>query len=202
MTKIKLCGLTRSEDIACANETGPDYIGFVFWKKSSRYVDKAGAKRLKEALDPAIKAVGVFVDDSVETIADIANSGIIDVIQLHGTEGEAYIDKLRSLTKAQIIKAFKIKTDEDVKAAECSTADLVLLDAGMGQGQAFDWDMIKGITRPYILAGGLDCENVSDAVAKLDPYGVDVSSGIETDGHKAPAKMREFVSIVRNSEHR
>ncbi len=199
MTKIKLCGLTRAEDIACANEIKPDYIGFVFWQKSSRCVDVQSAGKLKTTLDPAIKAVGVFVDGNVNVVADIANDGIIDVIQLHGSEDENYIAMLKSMTPAKIIKAFKIKTKEDIDAAIASTADLVLLDAGMGDGRTFDWDLIKGMTRPYILAGGLGCDNVKEAVIKLDPYGVDVSSGIETDGRKDPGKMRRFADIVRES---
>ncbi len=200
MTKIKLCGLMRPEDIACANRLRPDHVGFVFWPKSKRYIEKESARRLKEALDPAIKAVGVFVEERVETVADIANSGTVDAVQLHGQEDEAYIRKLRDLTSAQIIKAFKIKTKDDVKAANGSTADLVLLDAGMGEGQTFDWDLIRDIGRPYILAGGLDCENVAEAITRLAPYAVDVSSGIESAGRKDPAKMNEFVSIVRNTD--
>ena len=202
MTKIKLCGLSRPEDIDCANEIRPDFVGFVFWPKSSRYVDKDNAKRLKDMLAPSVKAVGVFVDEDAGVIADMANDGIIDRVQLHGKEDETYISKLRGLTQAKIIKAFKIRTKEDIKAATDSTADLVLLDAGMGDGQTFDWDLIKGITRPYILAGGLDCTNVKEAVTKLAPYAVDVSSGIETGSHKDPRKMREFVSIIRNTDKR
>ncbi len=191
----------RPEDIACANKLRPDHVGFVFWPKSKRYIEKESARRLKEALDPAIKAVGVFVEERVETVADIANSGTVDAVQLHGQEDEAYIRKLRDLTSAQIIKAFKIKTKEDVKAANGSPADLVLLDAGMGEGKTFDWDMIRDISRPYILAGGLDCTNVKEAITKLAPYAVDVSSGIETDGRKDPVKMNEFVNIIRSTDH-
>jgi len=198
MTKIKLCGLSRPEDIAVANEIVPDYIGFVFAKKSRRHVSKHEAADLKTLLKPGIEAVGVFVDEEVRMVAELLNDKIIDVAQLHGSEDEAYIGQLRALTDACIIKAFKISTREDVQKAIKSSADYILLDSGAGDGLAFDWEMIGTIERPYFLAGGLDCDNVSDAVKKLDPFAVDVSSGIETDGCKDARKMDKFVSTVRN----
>ena len=199
MTKIKFCGLTRDEDIAAANELMPDYIGFVFWQKSKRNISLDKAKKLKELLLPDIKAVGVFVDEDVKIIAKYLSDGIIDIAQLHGSEDDDYIDRLRVLTdkKYQIIKAFKIKNEEDVKKANNSTSDYVLLDAGMGEGCTFNWTYLDKIERPYFLAGGLDTGNVREAVSAHIPFAVDVSSGIETNGKKDADKMRKFVEEVR-----
>lgn len=198
MTKIKLCGLRRAEDIEAAVLLKPEYIGFVFYKKSKRYISPEEARILKSILDTDhIKAVGVFVNENPKTVADLLEKGIIDIAQLHGVEDESYIKALRKLTDRPLIKAFKIKTKEDLKKAEASSADMILLDAGMGDGVSFDWDLLKSFSRPYILAGGLDPLNVKDAVEKLHPYGVDVSSGIETAGVKDIDKMREFVFRVR-----
>lgn len=197
MTKIKLCGLTRPEDIQAANELKPDYIGFVFAPQSRRHVTPRQAAQLEELLDPEIPVVGVFVNETIETISALRECGIIDVAQLHGDEDEEYITALRELTDMPIIKAFRIETEEDVAAAEGSTADHVLLDSGCGTGTAFDWSLLQQIQRPYFLAGGLRIENVRGAVEALHPYAVDVSSGIETGGVKDPEKMREFVHAVR-----
>ena len=198
MTKIKLCGLRRAEDIEAAGLLKPEYIGFVFYKKSKRYISPEEARILKSILDTDhIKAVGVFVNENPKTVADLLEKGIIDRAQLHGDEDEEYIKALRKLTDRPLIKAFKIKTKEDLKKAEASSADMILLDAGMGDGVSFDWNLLKNFNRPYILAGGLDPLNVKGAVEKLHPYGVDVSSGIETAGVKDIDKMREFVFRVR-----
>ena len=198
MTKIKLCGLRRAEDIEAAVLLKPEYIGFVFYKKSKRYISPEEARILKSILDTDhIKAVGVFVNENPKTVADLLEKGIVDIAQLHGDEDEEYIKALRKLTDRPLIKAFKIKTKEDLKKAEASSADMILLDAGMGDGVSFDWNLLKNFNRPYILAGGLDPLNVKGAVEKLHPYGVDVSSGIETTGVKDIGKMREFVFRVR-----
>ena len=195
MTKIKLCGLRRAEDIEAANLLKPDYIGFVFYKKSKRYVSVEEAKILKSML--LVKAVGVFVNEDPKAVADLLEKGIIDLAQLHGSEDEDYIKDLRKLTEKPLIKAFQVKTEEDLKKAEASSADMILLDAGTGDGVSFDWDMLKSFKRPYFLAGGLYPQNVKEAIEKLHPYGVDVSSGIETDGVKDIKKMREFMANVR-----
>lgn len=197
MTKIKLCGLTRPCDIAAANELMPEYIGFVFAKKSRRYVTPLAAAELKMQLHRDITAVGVFVDSPPEEIAELLDSGVIDAAQLHGGEGEKDIAKLRILTKKPIIQAFTIKTEADINRAEQSSADCILLDSGAGTGAVFDWDLIKSVSRPYFLAGGLSASNVSVAVERLHPYAVDVSSGIETDGFKDRFKMAEFAAAVR-----
>lgn len=198
MTGVKLCGLTRAEDIAAANELVPEYIGFVFYPKSRRFVTPDQAARLKDLLHPGIAAVGVFVDEAPETVAGLLGRGIIDMAQLHGGEDEAYIRRLRGLTGQKIIKAFRMDREADVAAARSSGADYVLLDSGNGgTGTPFDWDLVREIGRPYFLAGGLNSDNVERAVRRFHPYAVDVSSGIETEGHKDGEKMRRFVRAVR-----
>ena len=151
MTKIKLCGLSRQCDIEWANELKPDYIGFIFWSKSKRNVSPERAKELKALLSPDIKAVGVFVDEPIENIAKLLSDNIIDLAQLHGSEDEEYIARLRTLSDKPIIKAFLLKSKEDAKRAEKSTADHILLDSGMGTGKGFDRSLLKNISRPYFL---------------------------------------------------
>lgn len=203
MTKLKLCGLVRICDIEAVNRLNPEYIGFVFAKKSRRYVDPAQARKLRARLNKGISPVGVFVNESPEAIADLVRSGIIDVIQLHGSEGEDFLRKLRELVSCPIIKAFSVKTPQDVRIACESSADLILLDSGGGgTGTVFDWDLLEPIRRPWFLAGGLSPENAADAIRRLAPYGVDVSSGIETDGVKDIQKMNDFVRAVRGAAER
>lgn len=198
MTRIKLCGLSRPCDIEAANELKPDYIGFVFASKSRRYVSPEKAAELKKLLHPDILAVGVFVNEEIRLIADLLNKGVIDVAQLHGREDEAYVRKLRSHTSKPLIQAFRIDTSENVETAQRASADFILLDSGEGgTGRPFNWELLQSIRRPYFLAGGLTPENVGDAVASLQPFGVDVSSGIETDGVKDKEKMTAFVAAVR-----
>ncbi len=199
--KIKLCGLMRPSDIEAANLLHPDYVGFVFARKSRRYVSLERVKTLKELLHPDILAVGVFVDEEPDAVAAWLAAGVIDLAQLHGGEDEAYMEKLRGLTDKPIIKAFSVKGEGDIRNANESSADYVLLDAGDGgTGTAFDREMLAGMNRPYFLAGGLDPSTVGEAVRRWRPYGVDVSSGIETDGVKDADKMREFVDHVRKVE--
>lgn len=197
MTRIKLCGLKRIEDIQTVNQLLPDYIGFVFAQKSKRYVSPAQAAELKSSLDPEIAAVGVFVNEKPEKVADLLNKDTIDLAQLHGSEDEAYIYRLRSLTYKPLIKAFRIKDKSDLETAESCSADYILLDAGAGDGLTFDWSILQSFSRPYFLAGGLDPSNVKMAIEKLSPYAVDVSSGIETNGFKDAAKMKAFADAVR-----
>lgn len=202
MTKIKLCGLSRCCDIEAANELKPEYIGFVFAPKSKRFVSKKTAAELKLLLSPDIQTVGVFVNEASEAIADLLNSGIIDIAQLHGSEDEEYIRQLRLYTDKPIIKAFRIVSKQDIDAANSSTADYVLLDSGGGTGEVFDWELIRGMKRFYFLAGGLGICNVERAVEMLSPYAVDVSSGVETDGLKDKIKMEKFVTAVRKVDRR
>ena len=132
MTKIKICGLSRLEDISAVKALKPEYIGFVFFKKSRRYVSPEKALELKKILDKEIKAVGVFVDEDIKTVEKFLKSGIIDIAQLHGNETDDYIKSLKELTVQPVIKAFKIRSSSDIEKAEKCTADMILLDAGMG----------------------------------------------------------------------
>lgn len=202
MTKIKLCGLSRIEDIEAANMLKPDFIGFVFAAKSKRRVSHLKAAELKSKLNPETKAVGVFLDDDLDTVGALMNLGIVDMVQLHGSEDEEYIAKLRAITDKPIIKAFIINNENDVRLAEESSADYILLDGGKGEGRAFNWKLLEEIKRPFFLAGGLNTDNAEAAVADLHPFAVDVSTGIETDGVKDKEKMTAFVAAVRKGEAR
>ena len=203
MTRIKLCGLSRPQDIAAANELKPEYIGFVFAKKSRRYVTPETAKTLRADLAQGIRAVGVFVDEPAESVAALLREGVIDIAQLHGAEDEEYIRTLRALTDRPIVKAFRLGTGETADAQEvlqkalASTADAVLLDSGAGTGMVLNWELLRDFPRPYFLAGGLNPDNVAEAIRMLHPAAVDVSSGIESDGVKDAGKMRDFVCEVR-----
>ena len=200
MTRIKLCGLTRPCDIEAVNILEPEYIGFVFAPKSKRYVTHDQATGLKHQLSPGITVVGVFVNETPETVVYLLSSGIIDIAQLHGSESETYIKNLRQLTAKPIIKAFRIKTANDIAKAVSSSADYVLLDSGDGTGTVFEWNVIQNIKRPYFLAGGLTPANVGPAIRTLSPFAVDVSSGIETSGLKDKTKMAAFIAAVRKED--
>lgn len=199
-TKIKICGLSRREDIDYANRVRPDYIGFVFWEKSRRYVDRERAELLKQALSPDISAVGVFVNAPCRKVTDLLEGGIIDMAQLHGDETEEDIQYIRAVTAKPVIKAVKVKTRYDVEAWLDSAADYLLFDSGMGSGVAFDWSLLEGVDRDFFLAGGLHAGNLGQVIESLNPYAVDLSSGVETDGVKDLAKMQAAVDIVRGGK--
>ncbi len=186
MAKIKICGLKRLEDIEYVNITKPDYIGFVF-AKSKRQIDIETAISLKERLNDDIKAVGVFVNEKIDKILEIENLNIIDVIQLHGDENDEYIKELRSKTKLEIIKAYR-----DSKYADYSLFDNI----NPGSGETFDWKIINS-KKKYFLAGGINSSNIKEAL-KLNPYAIDVSSSVETNGVKDFNKIEEIVRIVRD----
>ena len=198
MTKIKFCGLRTIDDVHAANEIFPEYVGFVFAPKSKRLITSAQAEKLRNALSKKILAVGVFVNAEISNVAELLNAGIIDAAQLHGSEDDAYIKKIRDITQKPIIKAFKIHSAEDVRTAEKSLADFILVDAGAGDGKTFDWSLLKNLRREYFLAGGLTADNVINAIELLKPFAVDVSSGIELDGRKNFDKMKTFASAVRS----
>jgi len=196
-TKVKICGLTKAYEIELVNGFKPDYIGFVF-AESKRKVIPAQVLALRESLSPDIAVVGVFVNEAMKKVVDLIKHGIIDVVQLHGLEDEAYIKKLKSLIKAPIIKAIAVEKKGDVMAWADSKADYLLLDQkGGGTGQVFDWDLIDPVDKPYFLAGGLQVDNVTEAIRKTKPYAVDVSSGVESGGRKDGLKIKEFIERVR-----
>lgn len=185
------------EDIEYANEVLPEFIGFVFAPKSRRYVSFEQAKKFRGELDYRIAAVGVFVDEDIENIVRLVKDEVIDMVQLHGSEDNAYIAKLREMAEVPIIQAFKIIDSYDAESAVLSDADFVLLDSGMGTGKTFDWSLIKSINRPYFLAGGISPENAAQAVERFSPYAVDASSSLETDGVKDLSKMTALARAVR-----
>lgn len=197
MVRVKLCGLSRLADVEAVNELLPEYVGFVFWAKSRRYVTPEAAALLRSSLHPDIEAVGVFVDEDVDEAAHIVESVGLGLVQLHGHESPEYISRLRKAVSVPVIKAFKVRSVNDVDEARRCQADYVMLDSGMGTGKVFSWELVKNVGRDYFLAGGLTPENVGEAVNSLKPFAVDVSSGIETDGTKDALKMKEFVRAVR-----
>lgn len=202
MTKIKICGLKRYEDISYVNESLPDYVGFVF-ARSRRQVTREQALKLREGLMDGIIPVGVFVNESVDVVAGLVNDGIIDMAQLHGDESEEYINELRAkLKRGGIIKAVRVKDESDVISAGYSTADYILFDTYSkgeygGTGMTFAWSVLKNFERPYFLAGGISSENVEEAVKSMSPYAVDVSSAVETDGIKDRDKIADIIKKVR-----
>lgn len=196
--RVKLCGMFRDEDIAAVNECLPEMMGFITsFPKSSRNVEPKELDRLAEMVDERIYRVGVSVNLPFSRVAHNANHHV-DIVQLHGDEDETYIKGVRMRSYAGIIQAFRVRDKADVERAKRSSADMVLLDAGQGSGQQFDWSLIEDLGRPFILAGGLTPENVAEAVSSLHPWGVDMSSGIETDGLKDPQKMAAAVAAVRS----
>lgn len=199
-TRIKICGLTRPEDIQAVNQAKPDFCGFIVeFPKSRRNVTVDQLRKLREKLDENILPAGVFVNAPSELPAMLLNEGTIALAQLHGQEDEEYITRLKGMTDQLLIKAFSIKTEEDVEQALRSGADYILLDQGAGgTGETFDWNLVPSIKRPWFLAGGLGCDNLETAIQRLHPWAVDLSSSVETDGHKDPDKILKAVQAVRN----
>ncbi len=198
MSKIKICGLFREIDIKYINETKPDFAGFIIdFPKSHRSINYDMAKNLISQLDKNIKSVCVFVDMPIEHIEKFAK--ICDIIQLHGSEDNDFIDKLRKkLPDTEIWKAFKIKKSEDLNKAKASTADIILLDNGYGTGEVFDWGIINEINRDFILAGGINAENANEAIEKFMPYSIDLSSSVESEKVKDFTKIKNIIDIVRS----
>ena len=198
--KIKICGIRRKEDALVCNSYLPEYVGFMFWEGSRRYITPAEAEGLSQVLDKRIQRVGVFVDQPISDIAKADSSGIIDVVQLHGHEDADYIAELKSVTDLPVIKAFAVRNGATADEINNSPADMVLIDSGRGgTGETFDWSFLEGITREYFLAGGLAPGNAAEA-AKTDAYALDVSSGVETDGYKDADKIRRFIGSVRGTK--
>ena len=213
MQKIKLCGMMKPCDIEYANRVKPDFVGFIF-ANTRRKISATQAKQFREALDAEIPAVGVFVNEDISVIASLVQDGCIDMIQLHGEEDADYIRRLREICDVPVIKAVKVQTVEQIRQAAALPVDYLLLDTyrkGVlgGTGEAFDWELLReakaaaGDTaegelfgKPYFLAGGLHAGNLREAAA-FGSYGLDVSSGIETDGSKDFTKMVEVMELVR-----
>ena len=200
-SKIKICGLSRPEDIAAVNQAKPDYAGFVF-AKSRRQVAECNAKRLRRLMDPAIPAVGVFVNEALDRVVALAAAGVVQWIQLHGDEGGDYIARLREQTACPIIKAVRVQSETQILAVQALPCDYLLLDTYGpaqygGMGTAFDWTMIPPLEKPFFLAGGLNMGNIDRALVQ-GAYCLDVSSGVETEGYKDPEKIGQIVNKVRS----
>lgn len=202
MSKIKICGIKRFEDILAVNEAKPDYIGFVF-AKSKRRVSPEQASELVAMLDPAVKVVGVFVDEELRTAAAVAKQCPLDVIQLHGSESAEYIRKIRGMTRKEIWKAVRVRSRQDIEEAQKLGADRLLLDSFVedthgGSGTAFDYGLLSGFdTGEFIIAGGINAENIAQTIDTLQPFAVDVSSGAESGGIKDADKIISLVAKVR-----
>ena len=204
MTKIKICGLRREEDVDYVNVCRPNYAGFVF-AESKRKVTKEQAKHLRSQLEQGIVPVGVFVNETIDTIAELVEEGVIEVIQLHGDETESYIEALRwRVGNTKIIKAVRVASKEDVTDCEMTIADYLLFDSRTlegygGTGKQFDWKLIAQIQKPFFLAGGIHTENVEEAIKMTRPFAVDVSSSVEKNGYKDRDKIIEIVEKVRRN---
>lgn len=206
MTLVKVCGVTNLEDALAALDAGADMLGFNFYRRSPRYVTPAEARRVVERLPGGVSCVGVFVNEPTPgDVIDVAREARLGAVQLHGDEPPEFCQSLRGLTT---IKALRVGADYDVENAASYRTDAVLLDAYVpgergGTGHTFDWGLAS-VTRERVpqlfLAGGLNPDNVSAAVAAVRPHAVDVCSGVETSpGRKSPELMRRFVEQVRSS---
>lgn len=207
--KIKLCGIKRPEDVDCLNRFRPDYAGFVF-AGGKRRVTPLQAASLAEKLDPRIRRAGVFVDETPERIAAAARAAGLDAVQLHGNETSATVRALRRLLPgAEIWKAVRLRDETSIPAALKLGADLLLIDsfspgAVGGTGKTADLGLLRSarLKIPYFLAGGLNAENILPIVREFSPFGVDVSSGIETNGVKDPVKIETIMRILREESRK
>ncbi len=191
MAKIKICGLTREEDIKYVNELKPDYIGFILTAGFRRSITAQQAKNLKSLLREDIKAVGVFVDESIDNINFFIDNKIIDAVQLHGNESPDLCRKI----SVPVIKCFKPRDFDKIGMYD---TNYFMFDSGMGTGSTFNWLQIPKTDTPFFLAGGLNAENIPDAIKKINPFAVDLSSSVETHGVKDYEKIKQAMESVRN----
>lgn len=204
MVKVKICGIKTLQDVEFVNRQKPDFTGFVFYLLSKRYVSLITARSLKAKLNKKIKSIGVFVNAPPEEIAAAAELGIINMVQLHGDETNAYIAELRKICTLPVIKAVRVREEADIKKAAFYNCEYFLFDTYStasygGTGRQFDTQLLKGvkINKPYFLAGGLNAENVRSALKGLKPYAVDVSGGVESGGSKDEIKIKNFIKQVK-----
>ncbi len=203
MSAIKICGIYRAEDAELINKYKPDYFGMIIdFPQSHRSISMTTAAGIRKLIDKNIPAVGVFVNKEPSYIKSFIDEKIIDIVQLHGAEDNSYISMLKSMTLKPVWKAFKIRSTEDVRMAAQSCADLIILDNGYGTGRTFDWSLIRDIKRPFALAGGISLENIESALESLNPYLIDISSGVETDKLKDSYKIEKAIKAVRDFERR
>ncbi len=195
--KVKLCGMRTERDVSEAVKAGADMIGMVLSPGFRRSVPTGRAVRMSRLVPRGVVLVGVFVDSPAEEVEKVSKLLNLGMVQLHGSEDDEYVSRIRSSLGVPVVKSFVVKSEDDLARAERSAADLVLLDGGMGSGEGFDRSLMRPLGRKVVLAGGLTPENVGEAVAAMRPYAVDVSSGIETDGAKDPDKMKAFVESAK-----
>ena len=205
MAKVKICGITNEKDALNAAKLGADYIGFNFYKKSPRYIDEKKAKEIINKIPARIKKVGVFVNEDADAIIKISKNLGLDLIQLHGDETLQYCKKVKKQAKIKIIKAFRIKDKKDVHKINHykDHADYFMFDAYTeklfgGTGKIFDWHLVNGIKKPFFLSGGLNPENVFNAILISLPFAVDVASGVEKKpGKKDYNKIKKFIEAAK-----
>ena len=211
MVKLKICGMRRAEDIEMANSYKPDYIGFVF-AESPRKVSYEQAKELSDLLSEDIVPVGVFVNEHMKLIVDLFKDGIIEMAQLHGDEDEKYIRNLKDKSieetgkQIPVINAIEIKDgadyDDELLKWRDSASDYFILDSGKGSGKTFDWSLLdkesEFFENSIFLAGGLNSENLALAIEEFNPFAVDLSSSVETEGFKDEEKIKKIIEIMEN----
>lgn len=204
MIYLKFCGMKRPQDIEYANECRPNYIGFILSDGFKRTVSKEDFLVLKKGLDQNIKKVGVFVNEPLVNILNHEYNKDLDVIQLHGNETEDYIKALRKDFSGEIWKAVRAKSPDDIEREQKKSCQKFLIDSFSedcvgGTGIRINTDVVKDakITKPFFIAGGITAENIGEIIEKTRPFGVDISSGIETDGYKDLQKMKKIMSILR-----
>ncbi len=199
-TRVKLSGLFCEEDVRAVNEARPDLCGFVVdWPSSHRHVGLGKLRGLVHRLDPTIPAVGVFCNQPLGMVAELADE-VLDVVELQGDEDNAYITFLTELADVPIIQTIHVHDASDIERANDSRADIVMLNSSWGSSRPFDWLLVGGLARPYILSGGLNERNVGAAIARLHPWGVNIDSGIESDRLNDPDKICDVVAAVRATD--
>jgi phosphoribosylanthranilate isomerase len=203
MTKVKICGITTIEDALAAIEYGADALGFVF-AESPRTVNPEGARSIIEKLPPFVTTVGVFVNEEASVIERTVREVGLSAVQLHGEESPLYVESLRPL---HVIKAVGVRSKQDLVGIERYKCSALLLDAKVeevagGSGKTFDWSILEGAVfeRPVVLAGGLTADNVGEAVRRVRPYAVDVSTGVErSPGRKDRELLKRFISNAKSA---
>lgn len=208
MTKVKICGITNLEDAKLSSKFGADMLGFNFYQRSKRYVSPKEVATFVDELDPTVVKIGVFVNASIEEILFARRAGHLDAVQLHGDETADFINEVRNKVDTRIIKAVRVASQKELDELVTLGADDFLLDSFStteygGTGQAFDWDLASELSSQdgnIFLAGGLNPENVAEAIRTVRPYAVDVASGVESSpGQKDPKKLEAFIKNANNA---
>lgn len=207
MTKVKICGVTRLGDAELAVELGAWAIGLNHWERSPRRVDPARAADIGQAMKRRCEVAGVFVNPTLDEVAEAVENEDLTMVQLHGEEGPSFCDEVARRTGAKVIKALRVRSAADVKAAESFRTDFHMFDAHQagspgGTGESFDWELAASRRSkvPLILAGGLRPENVAEAISVVRPFAVDVASGVESEpGIKDPALLEALFEAVRGA---